>query len=248
MSTASHIGFRSLGRGTGAGILVTLLLHGAIGALLYLSQKRGEPRPEATRDLVVTQLVKLGKPREKYRLPRITEPPRPKPPPPQIKLTDNPNAAPSTGKEEPRPKDPEPSKNLQRALQRARALSQAAVPEESNEGELTGSTQGTANQAQEGDAYATAVYEAIRRNWSAPSGLVNESELAGLVATIKVNIAPDGALSNASVRKSSGNRIFDDSCMQAVSATAKVPPPPAAVAAQFRRGLLLDFEGKNLAR
>jgi periplasmic protein TonB len=253
VAASQHTGFRSLGRGTGAGVLLTLLVHGAIGAVAYVSQVRAEREPEAARDLVVTQLVTLGKPREKFLLPRITEPPKPKAPAPQIKVTDDPLKPPppqpkEKEKEPPKPPEkPEPSNDLKRALARARALSNA-VPEESNEGEATGSLEGTANVAQEGDAYATAVHAAIQRNWTAPTGLVNEAELAGLRAEVRVTIGPDGRLGEPTMRRPSGNQYFDDSCIGAVKATGQVPPPPPAVAAKFRRGILLEFEGKNLAR
>ncbi len=246
MSASEHVGFRSLGRGTVGGVFITLLIHGGLVALVYTSHGRGAPREEGARDLVVTQLVQLGKPREKFWLPRITEPPRPKAPEAAIKVTDNPTAPPAP-KEAPRPKEAEVSKNLQRALQRAKALS-AAVPEESTEGELTGSPLGTATQAQEGDAYATALYEAFRRNWTAPTGLVSEAELAGLSAEVRIKIAADGTISGVQIHKRSGNQYFDDSCVQAVQATGKVPAPPPAVVAQYRRGLALLFAGKDLAR
>ena len=69
-----------------AGLLITLALHGAIlGAVSAAHSKSDEPL-DMPRDFVVAKLVKLGKPREKFWLPRITQPPRPKAPPATIKI------------------------------------------------------------------------------------------------------------------------------------------------------------------
>jgi outer membrane biosynthesis protein TonB len=247
VDTASHIGFRSLGRGTIAGFFITLLVHGAIGYLVYLSQLKAAPPREVVRDFMVTKTVTLGKPREKFWLPKKVQPPPPKIEQPVIKVAQDPNAAPAQ-KEAPKPEDAEISKDLRRALQRARALA-AAAEEEPPEGSLTGSTAGNATEGSAGDEYATQIYEAIKRNWSAPTGLVKDSELAGLVTSIRVRISDDGTLLEPVMQKSSRNQFFDDSCMQAIKATGKVPAPPTpALRAQYRRGVLLEFEGSDLAR
>jgi len=57
-----------------------------------IAHSQGEEPLEVPRDFVVAKLVKLGKPREKFWLPRITQPPRPTAPPKVIKLADDPNA------------------------------------------------------------------------------------------------------------------------------------------------------------
>lgn len=247
MDTTHHIGYRRLGRGTPAGILLTLLIHGAIFGGAYLSQRHGVA-PEATRELLVTQWVKLGK-REPKLLPRIVEEPKAKAPEEVIKVAeDSTKPPPPPVKEPPRPKHPEPSSKLQQAMDRARRLSQAAVPDEVAEGDLSGRADGTANQAQAGDAYATAIFETIRRNWNAPTGLVSDAELGKLSTAILVRIAPDGTLLDAKMREPSGNALFDDSCLQAIKATGRVPPPPPELRARFGKGAVLAFDGKNLAR
>jgi TonB family protein len=250
VSTAtSQFGYRRLGGASfvGLGMLITLLIHGAILGLAYWSQIGSEPPPEATRDLMVTQLVVLGKPREKFWLPRIVQPPKPKVEQPSIKVADDPNTPTPPPKEAPKPEDKDVNKDLRNALKRAQALARAAAEEEA-EGSATGSAQGTATQAQQGDEYATLVHNAIKNHWTAPAGLLNDAQLASLVADVRVRIADDGTLENPRLQKGSGNDLFDDSCVQAVKATGKVPPPPAAVRAKFQRGLLITFDGKNLAR
>jgi TonB family protein len=247
-AASSHFGFRRLGgaRFVGAGMFITLLIHGALVVVVYVSQFKTAPRPEAERDLMVTQLVTLGKPREKFWLPRIVQPPPPKIVQPTIKVAEDPNAPPAP-KEAPKPEDKEISKDLRNALKRAQMLKQAAAEEEA-EGSLTGSAEGTTSTASTGDEYATLIYNAIRKNWSPPAGLINDAQLNSMSADVRVSIAEDGTIENTRLQKGSGNDLFDDSCVQAVKATGRVPPPPAAVRAKFRRGAVLAFDGKSLAR
>ena len=134
-STTLDHRYRRIGRGTFlGGIAVTALIHGALAGLIYWSSVKPAPAPEVARDLMVTKLVTLGKPREKFWLPRIVQPPKPKAPEPTIKLAQDPNAAPAQ-KEAPRPEDAQVSKDLKRALERARMLAQNAA-EEPPEGSL----------------------------------------------------------------------------------------------------------------
>ena len=114
-------------------------------------------------------MVKLGKPRDKFWLPRITQPPRPTAPPDQIKLSEDPNAK-AAPKEAPRPDDPKISKDLKRALERAQKLEQLAVPDEPDEGSLTGSKLGTSNRRR-GDAYQAQVVGLLHQNYNFPAGI-----------------------------------------------------------------------------
>ena len=233
---------RPLGRGSSfGGIAATVAIHVSLVALIYFAHVKSPPPIEAPRDMIVTQLVALGKPRDKFWLPRIVQPPAPKAPKPTLNLTDDPNAAPAP-KEAPKVDDADISKQMKRALKRAQMLAQAT--EEPAEGSLTGSSEGTASKGTTGDEYATAVYTAIRRNWVTPTGLVTDAELANLVAVMRISISPEGVLLSPMVKQSSGNDFFDDSCVQAVKATARVPPPPP----NFKRGFNLRFAGKELAR
>ncbi len=242
MSAAVHSRIRPLGRGSSfGGIAATALIHVSLAALIYFAHVKSPPPLEAPRDMIVTRLVTLGKPRDKFWLPRIVQPPRPKAPAPVLKLSEDPNA-PAAPKEAPKIDDADLSKDMKRALRRAQLLAQAT--EEPAEGSLTGSPEGTSSQGTSGDVYATAIFTAIRKNWVTPTGLVTDAELARLVMKIRISVSEDGTLSNPTVKQSSGNQYFDDSCMQAVKATGKVPPPPP----NFRHGILLTFEGKELAR
>jgi TonB family protein len=227
-----------------AGLLITLVLHGAILGAVKMAHSKGEEPLEVPRDFVVAKMVKLGKPREKFWLPRITQPPRPKAPPSTIKVAEDPNA-PKAPVEAPRPDNPEISKDLRRALDRARKLEQL-IPTEPEEGQLTGSAAGTATEASAGDAYATAIFDAIRKNWTTPTGLVTDAQLARLTTTIKIRVGDDGTILENKMLKSSGNGFYDDSCITAIQATHKVPPPPANVRRLAARGYALEFAGKDM--
>ena len=244
----THIAYRPLARGFAGGVLLTVAIHGVLLFLVYQSQRRSPARPEAVRDFIVTRTVTLGKKREKFWLPKIVEPPRPKAPDPVIKVTENPlaPAVPPPPKEAPKPQDKEISKDLRRALDRARRL--AAAAEEEPEGSPLGSLQGTSSQAEAGDEYLSQVHNAIHQNFSAASGLLNDAQLAALAAEVRVQIDSDGSLRNPVLSRPSGNDLFDESCMRAVRATGRVPAPPPAMRPKVRRGLVIEFEGKDLSR
>jgi TonB family protein len=227
-----------------AGLLITLVLHAGILGAVKIAHSKGEEPLDIPRDFVVAKLVKLGKPRDKFWLPRITQPPRPKAPAPTIKISEDPNAA-KAPVEAPRPDNPEISKNLRRALDRAHKLEQLADTEP-DEGQLTGSVNGTATEASAGDAYATAIFDAVRKNWTTPTGLVTDAELARLTTTIKIRVGDDGTILESKLLRSSGNSFYDDSCVTAIQATHKVPPPPANVRRLAARGYALEFAGKDM--
>jgi colicin import membrane protein len=227
-----------------AGLLITVVLHAGVLGAVTIAHSKGEEPLEMPRDFVVARMVKLGKPREKFWLPRITQPPRPKAPPATIKIAEDPNA-PKAPVEAPRPENPEISKDLRRALDRAHKLEQL-IPSEPEEGQLTGSASGTATEASAGDAYATAIFDAIRKNWTTPTGLVTDGELARITTTIKIRVGDDGTIIESKLLKSSGNTFYDDSCIAAIQATRKVPPPPANVRRLAARGYGLEFAGKDM--
>jgi TonB family protein len=91
---------------------------------------------------------------------------------------------------------------------------------------------------EQNDRYADEVSDAVFRSWAAAPP---RRSFAGFAAAVKVSIARDGTLSPGTVLRSSGDEIYDRSCLAALAATARVPPPPAV----DRRGvvLVLEFEG-----
>lgn len=211
------------GRGNGVGALVTLAVHGAVLAAVGIAHSQPTPPLIVERDFVMAEMVKLGKPRDKFWLPRLTQPPRPKAPPEVMKVAEDPGAKPAPV-EAPRPENPEISKSLRRALDRARKLEALATPEEPDEGSATGSRLGSASQAT-GDPYLAEVTALLRQNYSLPAGIAPEQ--IAVPPEIRLAIASDGTLSDIKLSKSSGNGFVDDACVQAAQLTRKVPPPPA---------------------
>ena len=133
------------------GIAVTFAIHGVLILMFWLGHRVTEPPAGEARDLIATELVKLGKPREKFWLPKISQP-KPTKVVEEIKIAEDPAAEPAP-KEAPKPEDAEVSDKLRNALNRARTLRQ--VPdEETDEGQLDGIAEGSSTEAVTGDAYA----------------------------------------------------------------------------------------------
>lgn len=213
---------RASGRGF-SGLLITLALHGALFAAIGLANSKEQEPVIEKRDFVVAEMVKLGKPREKFWLPRLTQPQRSVAPPQTLKVAEDPNAAPAP-KEAPRPDDPTISKDLKRALDRARKLEALATTDEpDDEGSLTGSKLGTSNEAK-GDQYLAEIKGLLTQNYALPPGIA-----AGDVANppeVRFKLGEDGTLSDIKLMKTSGNSFVDDACISAAQRTAKVPAPP----------------------
>lgn len=212
-------------RGNSIGFLVTLALHGGVLAAVGIAHSQPAPPLIMQRDFVVAELVKFGKPRDKFWLPRITQPPRPQAPPDALKVAEDPNAK-ASPKEAPRPEDPTISKTLRNALDRARKLEALATPEEPEEGALNGSKLGASNQAV-GDQYLAELKGLLMQNYNLPAGIAPDQ--IQTPPEIKFRIGPDGTLSDIKLSKSSGNSFVDDSCVQAAQLTRKVGPPPSTI-------------------
>ncbi len=207
-----------------AGLLITVALHGVIFLAVARAHNQQEPPLIMPHDFVRAEMVKLGKPRDPFWLPRITQPPRPTAPPNQLKLSDDPDAK-AAPKEAPRPDDPKISKDLKNALDRAKKL-EALATEEDDEGALNGSKLGTSNKAI-GDQYLAQVKGTLQQNYNLPAGITIDQ--IKTPPEILFHILPDGTLSGIKLTQSSGNSFVDDACVGAAKLTGKVPPPPPTV-------------------
>jgi TonB family protein len=208
-----------------AGILFTVALHG--GVLLAVAAAHNKPEPPLImpHDFVRAELVKLGKPRDPFWLPRITQPPRPTAPPDQLKLSEDPDAK-AAPKEAPRPEDPKISKELKNALDRAKKLEALAVPDEPDEGSLTGSKLGLSNHAV-GDQYLAQIKGMLTQTFKTPAGIA-----PGTVAhppEIQFHIGAGGAVIDIKLSKSSGNPLVDDACVSAAQSMGQLPAPPPTI-------------------
>lgn len=210
-------------RGNSVGILVTLALHGGVLAAVAVAHGKEQPPLIVQHDFVSAEMVKLGKPRDKFWLPRITQPPPPKAPPDTLKVSEDPNAK-AAPKEAPKPEDKDIKKNLKNALDRARKLAALAEPEDPDEGSLTGSALGTSNHAI-GDQYLAAISGLLKQNYNLPAGMAPES--VSTPPEIRFRFSDDGTISDVKLTKSSGNPLVDDACVDAAKLAHKVPPPPS---------------------
>jgi outer membrane biosynthesis protein TonB len=69
------------------------------------------------------------------------------------------------------------------------------------------------------DPYDQLVYERIRSNWQVPKGKKLET-------FIRFMVEPDGRLGAPEPVQNSGDWIYDQRCLRAVTRTGTVPPPP----------------------
>src|SRR5215471_13241759 len=204
-----------------SGLLITAALHGVI--FWAVKTAHGQPQEPliVARDFVPVEMVKLGKPRDKFWLPKVHATPPP-PPPDAIKLSQDPNAK-AAPPEAPKIEDPKTSKEVRKALERAQKLSQLAVPDEPDEGSLTGSKLGTSDH-EIGDQYLAAIRGTLLQNYNLPAGL--NADQIPVPPQIRFRIGPDGTLSDIKLTKTSGNPLVDDACVSAAQLTRKVPAPP----------------------
>ena len=227
--------FRRGRRGNTIGIIVTVALHAGVLAAVGIAHGQPQPPLIVSRDFVMAEMVKLGKPRDKFWLPRITQPPRPKIAPDAVKISEDPNAK-AAPKEAPKPEDKNNTKDLKNALDRARKLADLAVPEEPEEGSLTGSKLGSATQAT-GDPYLAEINGMLRQNYNLPAGMTPEQITTP--PEIRFHFGDDGTIGDVKLTKSSGNPLVDDACVDAAKLTRKVPPPPPTF---HKRGISVACE------
>jgi periplasmic protein TonB len=214
------------------GLLITIALHGVILWAVKTAHSRPQEPLIVPRDFVVAEMVKLGKPRDKFWLPKPQKQPPP-PPPDALKINDDPNAKPAPV-EAPKATDPKTPKNVQQALKHAAAFDSMVVPEP-EEGQLNGNKAGTAAEAK-GDPYLAEVSGLLRQNYNLPAGITPEQ--VSNPPVIRMTIGADGTLSNIKLTNRSGNALVDDACVSAAQLTRKVPAPPGGRA----RGLAVECE------
>ena len=211
-----------------SGLLITLALHGVI----FWTVKSAHSRPQepliVPRDFVQAEMVKLGKPRDKFWLPKVHVAPPP-PPPDALKISNDENAKPAPV-QAPKPDDPKLPKSVQQELKRANAISKMLPEEPDDEGDLKGSAKGTSDHAT-GDPYDASVVSAVRQNYTTPAGLASDQITSP--PEIQFKVGSDGTISGVKLLKSSGNPLVDDACVSAAQQARKVDAPPAGKARPY---------------
>jgi outer membrane biosynthesis protein TonB len=221
------------------GIALAVLLHVAVfGAAVYLPMLFDKAPP--LRKPIIAHLVALGKPRDPHLLPRKESPAPAAAAPSVSSVPSSKPSAPSTVKK----REPTRQELMQRALARAMGHAEPRSqepPDPERAGSEKGSPEGTAATAEEGDAYFTAVHDAILENYVVPS-VISERERLYLSATVLAWIGPQGQILKHEFQKKSGNAFFDQALELAIQRT-KLPPPPADLAKSLRDdGVVLNFK------
>jgi colicin import membrane protein len=83
---------------------------------------------------------------------------------------------------------------------------------------------GTARVPPEILAYARALDEKVRANWTVPE--LAQKEAGKLMVQMRITIEKDGRVSNVRMEKVSGNAYFDDSVRRAIQKASPLPVPP----------------------
>lgn len=118
-----------------------------------------------------------------------------------------------------RPEPPRPTEEVDLERQRLEAIKEIErrIKERQIEAQPTQEPRGAAF-----DLYLSQLQERIRSFWVIPEGLLRED----VKAIIRVRIDPQGRLLSAELEKSSGDKVFDRSALQAVRKAEPLPPPP----------------------
>lgn len=207
--------------------------------------KAKPPMPERT--IVEARFVKLGKKLDPRKLPNRKVPVASTRTPSGIAVSktpaehrERPDAGPQTARRE---------SILAQLGNRADQFAEfdRVVPEQ--EGNEQGIEEGTETEARAGDLYGGQLYMFFRRGWTVPN-VISTEERKLLVAEVDVQIGQDRSIGGWSVRRGSGNALFDQSVMDRLQAlkdsNAQVPEPPAEIAADYLGQTIgVDFKGRS---
>jgi len=226
-------------------LLASLAMHAAVVSLGVLRR----PAPvDMSQKPIIAKLVRLGEARPERWLPRRDAPP-PEAAPPAAAPVPVPAPAAATPVALPAEKakaaPPRPASTasgkgddaLSRVLSKVRK-EQAMAKE--TWGDPSGSAEGTATDASEGNRYLALVTQALQSNYRLPA-TISEQERMHLGATVILFVEPDGRISNLRFERRSGNDAFDQALERAVRQT-RLPPPPPELVRQYRTvGLGVHF-------
>lgn len=122
-----------------------------------------------------------------------------------------------------RPEPPRPAEEVDPERQRLEAIKEIErrIRERQIEAQPPQEPRGAAF-----ELYLSQLQERIRSFWVIPEGLLRED----VKAVIRVRIDPQGRLLSAELERSSGDKVFDRSALQAVKKAEPFPPPPGGQA------------------
>jgi len=200
-------------------VLASAAAHAAI--LAWGALHRPPPVIDLEQKPIVAKLVRLGETRPEAFLPRKEEAPPPPTAPPAIPVPGPAAKAPApAAKPGPAPARPDP---LATALYRIRREQALGAPP--RYGDPSGSPEGEASDAEEGDRYLALVKQAVEANYRLPSTL-SEKDRMLLKATVILFIDHDGRISRFRFEQRSGDDSFDGALERSIRQTRLPPPPP----------------------
>lgn len=229
------------------GLIVTALLHGGVvaGVLLYRRALEAAEKPPPPPSYVVAKLVRLGKPRDKKKMPNKVVPRVATREDEGVDYTADADDAPARKKKR-KDRDAKLADKLRRSLDKAELLAQAQAEIE-QEGSPDGVAGGTANSAEDGDAYMTRVADLWNRTWSLPA-IIPREEAKKLYVLVVLQIDGTGKIQfPLQFDRKSGNAHFDNSIIAAWKQIKQIPkPPPDRFAAIMANGLGLKHTWRGL--
>jgi hypothetical protein len=227
-------------------LLLPLVEKAGIGA-------SGDVSGDAPFEYVEARLLKSGEIKDEKELPDRIVPALPTAPREVIALDRNADKPEPPKKEEkPRPQaDAVNDDKLREVFDKARAFAEIQddyVPEGHPDGVPDGDVTDPAL-ASMGATYGRRITRFIKERWVVPT-LISESELRDLKVKISLKFNAEMTIIEYRLLKSSGNRMFDDSVINAVERTQKevrhLPEPPEAIAGRiYGGGMIVKLNGSD---
>jgi outer membrane biosynthesis protein TonB len=219
----------------GPGLALAIALHVAVVAAAFFLPRLLD-RPHPLRKPVIAHLVALGKPRDPHLLPRKES---------AAPVAAAPASIPEKAKTSKPASAPQHTLTRQELMERALAgaarRTREEKPDPERAGEETGSPQGTAATAEEGEKYFGEVEDAIHQNYVVPS-VISERERMYLSATVVIYIGRDGSIVKHVMTKPSGNTFIDQALVLALQRTHLPAPPPELARVVRNDGVEINFK------
>ena len=208
---------------------------------------------EAPFEYVEARLLKLGEIKDDTELPDRIVPAMPTAPKEVLALDRNEKKeeSPKKEKEPVRQADAVDDDKLREVFDKARAFAEIQddyIPEGHPDGVPDGDVTDPAL-ASMGATYGRRVTRFIRERWVVPT-LISESELSALKVKISLKFNAEMTIIEYRILQSSGNRMFDDSVINAVERTQKevrhLPEPPEVIASRiYGAGMVVKLNGRD---
>ncbi|MDB4975006.1 MAG: hypothetical protein JWN48_3347 [Myxococcaceae bacterium] len=218
----------------GAHVLIPVAVLGSqwLLVLLGLAIPVGErERPKPPPDVIAAEFVKLGKPFDPTKLPQRKVPPVAKRRPDGVVVSKDAQEKPQKEEKKEKPKESQDSL-LDNLVDRTKDFAEDVVTEE--EGDPEGIAEGTANEARLGNIYQGKLSVFFHRGWSVPTTVQNADKYTAVIA---VKVSDDGHVESVEIQTSSGEPLFDQSTIDAVTAliqaNAQIPEPPPEIAKNY---------------